>query len=134
MSNNSTRRNEKSSPFIPTGGILKQGKESDSLDTIFATLKNQCRRYIVYYLYQRGDLAVDELVELIAASEKDGDQSTVTADEREVVQIGLIHTHLPKLVEAGIIEYDDVTQQVRLKEDIPHLRPHLDEAARTDLQ
>lgn len=136
MSNTSNNpgQNQNSPPFVPRTGVLTQNEESTSLDTIFATLKSQRRRYIVYYLHQQGELAVDELAELIAASENGGDRATVTNDEQETMEVGLIHTHLPKLDGAGIIEYDDTTQRVRLEEDRPHLRPYLDEAAQVELQ
>lgn len=132
--NNSSGQNENAPPLVPVTGVLTQNGESTSLDTIFATLKSQRRRYIVYYLHQQGELAVDELAELIAASENGGNCATVTDDEQETVEVGLIHTHLPKLAGADIIEYNDTTQRVRLEEDRPYLRPYLDEAAQVELQ
>lgn len=118
---------------MPVDGVLKQASESDSLDTVFTLLSSQRRRYILYYLHQRGALDVEDLAELIAASETSGDRATVTVDEQEAVLIGLIHTHLPQLVEARLIEYDDSTQRVRLGAEIPHLRSHLTEAATVDI-
>lgn len=136
MSNINTNpgQDDNSSPVVPETGVLKQNGESTSLDPIFATLKSQRRRYLMYYLHQQGELAIDELVELIAASENGGDRATVTDDEQEKVYVNLIHTHLPQLDGAGIIEYDDTTRRVRLEEGISHLRPHLDEAAKVELQ
>lgn len=131
--NSNPGQDENSIPFVPRTGVLKQNGEDTSLDTIFVTLKSQRRRYIVYYLHQQGELTVDELAELIAASENGGGRPTVTDDEQDTVEISLIHTHLPQLDGAGIIEYDDTARRVRLEEDILHLRPHLEEAAKVEL-
>lgn len=132
--NNGRETTENSPSSIPAIGVLPQPAKSDPFETIFGILKSQHRRYLLYYLYQHGELAVDELAELIAASETGGDPTTVTAAQREKIQIGLVHIHLPKLVWADIVAYDKTTQGIHLREDIPHLKSHLDETAKVDLQ
>lgn len=118
---------------MPSNGVLEQDGTDDSLDTVFATLTSQRCRYAVYYLHQRGGVEVDELAELIAASENSGDRAAVTADEQEQVHVGLVHTHLPKLAAANVVEYDAAEQRVRLDEGIPRFWPHLAGAADVEL-
>lgn len=123
-----------SPPAVPATGVLQHSGESASLDAMFAALRNTRRRYVIYYLQQRGELAVEELARLIAASETGGDHGAVPAEERNRVKLALVHVHLPKLVETGVVEYDERRSRVQLREELSELGPYLDEAAKTDLQ
>lgn len=58
-------------------------------------------------------LDVDELAERLVAREAHPDGSAEAEDERERVRISLHHHRLPKLAEAGLVEYDHDENVVR---------------------
>jgi len=78
-----------------------------SKDTIFSMLSNQRRRYVLYYLNQYpGTVSLRDLAERIAAWENDVAVADLDYKQRKRVYTSLHQTHLPKLDEAEIVEYD----------------------------
>ncbi|WP_266083118.1 DUF7344 domain-containing protein [Haladaptatus caseinilyticus] len=82
-----------------------------ALGTAFELLANPMRRQVIYYLRESGqDVAsVDELVECVHA-----ETSVVNAPER--ARVGLVHRHLPKLADHGVIEFDSRSETVRYRD------------------
>ncbi len=86
-----------------------------SPDLVFEILSNTRRRMLLYYLRQNdGSATVRELAEQIAALENDVDVEDLGQQQRKRVYVSLYQTHVPKLDETGIIEYDDSNGEVRL--------------------
>lgn len=86
-----------------------------SPDLVFEILSNTRRRMVLYYLRQYGGAAsVQELAGEIAALENDVQIDDLTRQQRKRVYVSLYQTHLPKLEETGIIEYDDDDGHVQL--------------------
>jgi DNA-binding transcriptional ArsR family regulator len=86
-----------------------------SPDLVFEILSNTRRRMVLYYLRQNdGAATVKELAEQIAALENDVDPEDLRRQQRKRVYVSLYQTHVPKLEDAGIIEYDDASGEVRL--------------------
>lgn len=86
-----------------------------SPDLVFEILSNTRRRMVLYYLRQDGGPAtVKELAEEIAALENEVDADDLQRQQRKRVYVSLYQTHIPKLEETGIIEYDDEQGMVRL--------------------
>lgn len=76
-----------------------------TLDTVFDLLRNERRRYVLYYLdEQEGRVSLEELTEEIAKGE--ANDSEILAEDYEEVELSLHHTHLPKSTAAEFIEYD----------------------------
>lgn len=84
-----------------------------SLGEIFDCLTSPKRRFILYYLQENEIADIDELATQIAMREAEAPPDEVSADHRERIVTQLIHTHLPKLVEAQCIEYDRRSSTVR---------------------
>jgi hypothetical protein len=59
---------------------------------------------------------MDELAEQIAAWENDVEVGELTSQQRKRVYVSLYQTHLPKLAEAGIVNYDVDEGTVELAE------------------
>lgn len=79
-----------------------------SLDTLLDVLSHGRRRSLLYHLRDRGrdtSVSLDELVDEVRAREtaRPNRQSPGSSAE---VRLSLLHTHLPKLAEAGIVAYD----------------------------
>lgn len=86
-----------------------------SKDELFRILSNARRRYIIYHLHNAGqEMSLKDLATIIAAEENETEIGDVTDDDRQRVYISLYQTHLPKLEESGIIEYDEERRTVTL--------------------
>jgi hypothetical protein len=90
-----------------------------SQETIFETLSNRRRRYVIHYLKQfEGAVPVRELSEQIAAWENGIDRSAVTPRERKRVYTALHQTHLPKMNDVGVVVYDRDRKVVTLTDEV----------------
>jgi DNA-binding transcriptional ArsR family regulator len=98
-----------------------------SKDTIFSMLSNQRRRYVLYYLNQRsGTVSLRDLAERIAAWENDVDVADLDYKQRKRVYTSLHQTHLPKLDEAGIVDYDQEEGTITLADRATDLDIYLE--------
>ena len=100
---------------------------SFSTDTIFETLSNQRRRYALHYLGQvEGPVTIRELSEQIAAWEHGVDRSAVTPKIRKRVYTALHQTHLPKMHQRGIVDFDTDRGVVELTDSVADFAIYLD--------
>lgn len=112
------------------------GRAPDTLPTdltateIFPLLANNRRRNLLHYLAGRaGSVSIGELAEQLAIWE-----DAPTYDQYERILTSLYHIHLPKLAEAGIIDYEIEQETVTGLAAIDTVRPYLDLAIRDDHQ
>ena len=78
-----------------------------SKDLVFTMLSNARRRSVIHYLKQRGErVTVRELSRQVAAWENGVDVNKLDYKQRKRVYTSLYQTHLPKLNDAGIVDYD----------------------------
>ncbi len=97
-----------------------------SRDVAFEILTNARRRYTLSYLRAQSDaVSIGELAEVVAAWEQDTSRELVTSKERKSVYTSLYQTHLPKMADAGVIEYDRQRGRVRLSERADELDEYL---------
>jgi hypothetical protein len=81
--------------------------EDVSSDVLYSLLADKRRRYTLHYLKQRREqVAVREVAEQVAAWENGKSVEELTSQERKRVYIALYQSHLPKLADAGVIEYN----------------------------
>lgn len=98
-----------------------RGSRLRSLDEIFELLANQRRRESLYVLVRReGPITVTELGDEVAS---------VVEATPERVATALYHVHLPKLADAGVVEYDVETGTVRLTDAFDRFHRYLHVAA-----
>ncbi len=98
-----------------------------SKDVIFELLKNRRRREVLTYLLEAEDtVTLGELAEQIAAWENDTDVNALSSDQRKRVYVALYQTHLPKMDDAGIIEYDQDRGLISLSDNADLLMMYLD--------
>jgi hypothetical protein len=94
MSNQSSR--------LPAGQQRELSKEE-----IFDVLQNQRRRYVLQYLKRFDEpVSLSDLATQVAAWEYQTPVEEVTNDQKKRVYTTLQQTHLEKMEEAGIVEYD----------------------------
>ncbi|MFW6382633.1 MAG: DUF7344 domain-containing protein [Haloferacaceae archaeon] len=79
-----------------------------SEDDLFDVLANQRRRFAVHLLKREAEdaIAIGEMAEQIAAWENGIDTAEITSSERKRVYTALQQSHLPKMDEAGVVEFN----------------------------
>lgn len=98
-----------------------------SKDVIFELLKNRRRREVLTYLLEaEGTVTLGELAEQIAAWENDTTVNALSSDQRKRVYVALYQTHLPKMDDAGIIDYDQDRGLIELSDNADLLMMYLD--------
>lgn len=94
---------------------MSTNQQTLSQDTVFDLLSSARRRYIIYYLRQHGgEAAINEIASQIAVWENDIPEEELTSQDEKRVYVSLYQTHIPKLEEHGIVDYDSETGQVYL--------------------
>jgi len=88
---------------------MSQHKDSDRLtqDEVFDLLSSPRRRYVIYYLQQSdGPVELGRLADEVASWENEISVDELTSQQRKRVYVSLYQTHIPRLEEFGIIDYD----------------------------
>lgn len=81
--------------------------ETPSEGTVFDVLSSPRRRYALYYLRTVGGSAeLNEIARQVAAWENGIERRAVGRQQRKRVYVSLYQTHVPRLAEAGVIDYD----------------------------
>lgn len=83
-----------------------------SLDAILDLLADHQRREILQCLVESADqtATMGEIADRLISVES---ERTGKRPGRDQVEVRIHHTHLPKLTEAGVVEYDARTQELR---------------------
>ncbi|MDL5361597.1 hypothetical protein [Halalkalicoccus sp. NIPERK01] len=83
-----------------------------SLDAIFELLCRRRRRYALYALYRNGEngMGLDGLTSRVRQLEAEDRDSA-----RDGIREELRDRHVPKLVEAHVVDYDDRTDTIRYR-------------------
>ncbi|WP_418280218.1 DUF7344 domain-containing protein [Halorubrum sp. DTA98] len=78
-----------------------------SLDVVFNVLRNQRRRLVLKAIEDHdGSTTLSDLAEHIGGIENDKPPAALNAQERKRVYVGLYQCHLPKMNDAGAVEFD----------------------------
>ena len=112
-----------------------EGKSSVSRDTIHTVLSNRRRRWILHYLKGTADGSADfrTLVDVIAAWENDQPAATLSWKQRKRVYTALRQSHLPKLDDADVIDYDRSRGRISLTEDARDVQLYLEYVPGNDI-
>ena len=98
-----------------------------SQDVAFEILTNPRRRYAMAYLRSQDEpVPIGELAEVVAAWERDTSVELVSSKERKSVYTSLYQTHLPKMADAGVVDYDRHRGLVALAGRAEELDDYLD--------
>lgn len=102
-------------------------------DLVFGILQNKRRRDVLRYLMSVDRMVTQaELAEQIAAQENGITVAELDSAQRKRVYVALYQTHLPKLDEAGLIEYNSNRGHAKLTDIAPALKPYLEEEPATE--
>lgn len=82
--------------------------DRQSTDVILDLLGSQRRRDVLACLTDADDpIALADLAADVGVRESERALSEIPDGEIQTISTSLYHTHLPKLADAGVIEYDD---------------------------
>lgn len=106
-----------------------------STDDVFHLLQSQRRRAAIRYLWDTdGPVEMRDLAEQVAAWENDTTVHALTSDERQRAYIPLYQSHLPKLDEEGVIDYDKNRGIVKKTPLVSQLERYLDAGRGPDIE
>lgn len=86
------------------------------LNRILISLQDTHRRYLLYYLQKEDPCNLDEAAGRVAAWDYECDPADVTAKTHDRTKAELYHIHLPKLADMNIIDYDERSGAIRLRD------------------
>ncbi|MFW5918568.1 MAG: DUF7344 domain-containing protein [archaeon] len=108
-----------------------------SQDEVFDLLSSPRRRYVIHYLRQAGEpVELGHLADEVASWENETPVEDLTSQQRKRVYVSLYQTHVPKLEEFGILDYDADAGTVEITSRIDDIGRYLsdeDEAVRWDV-
>lgn len=108
------------------GNSKSTSEEGMSTDTVFTILENERRRLTLQYLEEHENpVTLGELAKYIAATENDKTTEEVSSEERKRTYIGLYQSHLPKMDELGVIEFDSDRGFIRVNDSTDELLEYL---------
>lgn len=82
-------------------------EEGLSRDVVFTMLSNQRRRHVIHHLKRTGESAsLRDLSRQVGAWENGVDPDELTYKQRKRVYTSLHQSHLPKLADAGVVDYN----------------------------
>lgn len=100
------------------GEHVRRSDGGASIDVILGVLANRRRRNLLEYLRDRSRATVDDLIDHLQERESVGElEAGRDGPSRDDVELTLVHIHLPKLADAGAIEYDERNREVRYRGD-----------------
>jgi len=102
--------------------------EKLSQDTVFDVLSSARRRETIAILREEDTpIELTTLAEIVAARENDTSVEELSSQDRKRVYVSLYQTHLPKLSEAGLVDYDRDAGRVQLTSNVTELDTYLPE-------
>ncbi|MFC5973353.1 helix-turn-helix domain-containing protein [Halomarina salina] len=75
-----------------------------TLDETFDVLSSADRRFVLQYLHTNGATTQSTLAERLSADRDDATRTAATQHQRRDAAIRLHHVHVPKLVDANLVE------------------------------
>ena len=87
----------------------------EALDPTFRLLASERRRHLLYLLREHGSFSIEDLADLLTGwlAARHGD-AVATPEDRQRVYTELYHVDVQKLVDLGVVEFDEASGEVRL--------------------
>lgn len=109
--------------------VDETGRKGLVLDEVFEILKNHRRRLVIQFLNKHGgDSTLSTLAEHIAAIENDTTVQQLSSAQRKRVYVGLYQSHLPKMDEMDVVDFDQDRGTVELSTNATDVLDYLEPA------
>lgn len=113
--------------------MSQNGSKSLSQNEAYDLLSNPRRRFVISHLRKHGDpMSVSDLSDAVAAWENDAPVGELTDRQVKRVYVSLYQTHLPKLRDAGLLDYDQEAGVVSATSAVNELDSYMPESKQTD--
>lgn len=100
-------------------------------DAVFDLLSNTRRRFVINYLLRQDEpVTIQQLSRDLAAWEFEVDPEDLSDQQEKRIYVALYQTHVPKLADAGVVEYDAESSLVEISDVATQLQPYIDEDTR----
>lgn len=96
-----------------------------TLDTLFKILSHSFRRYALICLREHRTMTLDRLATEVAVSAYGKPMDEIPEEDRERVFRSLYHTHVPMLVSANMVDYDQSEASVAIRDAAHQVDPFL---------
>ena len=103
-----------------------QAESGPSREVMFDLLGNSRRRRVLHQLLDEPEITLTDLSARIAAWENDTSVSDLSSRERKQVYSSLYQTHIPRLSDHGVVNYESDDRIVRLTADADRIRRFLE--------
>ncbi|QFU83919.1 DUF7344 domain-containing protein [Natronorubrum aibiense] len=90
------------------------------------------RRYLLYELANHRSANLEDVIGQIAAWKHDTHPSQVDTEARQRLYVSLVHNHLPRLADYGVIDYDLRSGDIVLDDGFDDLKPLLKQFKQTE--
>lgn len=96
--------------------ILDQGLSTEEKRSVAEAIANRRRRYVLHLLQEAPEsLTLMDVTREVVRWEQDPDE-TPDSETIESVHTSLHHIHVPKLEDAGLVEYNSTRTRIALSE------------------
>jgi DNA-binding transcriptional ArsR family regulator len=110
-----------------TGPSL-QNASVDSAE-FFGVLSNPLRQIIVTHLDECGEsVSIEEMADELARRESGQQHAEIPDEQSEPYYLELYHRHVPKLVDAGLVERDEDDGTFSLVDECDGISKHVDQS------
>lgn len=100
----------------------------DDLDAVFELLSRPRCRYTLFHFLENQHTNVENVSRQVAAWERETPDQSVVKATKQTVTTSLIHNHLPRLAEYGIIEFDHRSGDVAVTDRFDSVRDAIERA------
>ncbi|RQG91542.1 hypothetical protein EA462_06170 [Natrarchaeobius halalkaliphilus] len=107
-------------------------RSTTRMEAACSLLAESERRYLLYLLAEGRGSSLEDLVTQVAAWELEQPAATVDSEGRQRIYAGLVHNHLPRLADYGIIEYDLRSDEIVLADGFDDIKPLLEQFRQTE--
>ena len=106
---------------------IESETERAQRNAIFTTLSHPRRRFSLRHLRAADTpVKVRGLAKEIAAWEGKGPAVNQSDSDTDEIEVALVHNHLPKMNDAGVVKYSTVQQTVALTDSDGEIESHLE--------
>lgn len=84
-------------------------------DRLYRALASTRRRRLLYVLLVEEECRVEKLATVLAGWDATETGTMTTADARQEILVELVHAHLPRLAEDGLVAHDRENDTVRIE-------------------
>ena len=89
--------------------------DPDQLDDAFRALRDRDRRFVLYFLLEHETASMAELADVVVAWRHATDGRVIEPQCRNERYLRLLQTHVPTLVDAGVVAHHEDTDRVSLE-------------------